>query len=158
MNTVTAKLLQVLGIPSKNLRPVMCVGLAGTGVGSHLRGRPRRGGRKMRNEHRICCPVVLQNEYRTMMATATKATKNGKIKSVKVHGALQCVNRDCPAVRVGYTTFSRDSLSSTAMIIAAVTQLFSPTKSPLPPFDPTNPTQASFTFSPAFLQHPSYHL
>ncbi|KAI9494505.1 hypothetical protein BDB00DRAFT_306604 [Zychaea mexicana] len=158
-----------LGIPFRNLRPVMCVGLAGTGVGSHQRGRPRRGGRKMRNEHRVCCPVVLQDEYRTsqtclfcfcplVMATATKATKNGKIKTVKVLGALQCVNPDCPAVRVGYTTFSHDSLSSTAMIIAAVTQLFSPTKSPLPPFDPTSPTQASFTFSPAFLHHPSYHL
>ena len=47
------------------LRPVLLIGEAGTGVGSRIGGYQRRGGGKMREQHRRYCTIGMTNEYRT---------------------------------------------------------------------------------------------
>ena len=96
----------------------MLIGSAGTGVGSRIGGHARRGGGKMREQHRRYCTVGMTDEYRSsktciwcfqqVRLPRSRRLINGKIKTVKVHGAVECVNPSCISVQCGYTIKSRD--------------------------------------------------
>jgi hypothetical protein len=108
--------------------PVMLTGIAGTGVGSRIGGHSRRGGGKLREQHRKHGIVAMTNEYRTsktcvfcfeqvQLARATRETK-GTWKRVRLNGAVECVNPDCVSFKCGYTTKGRDSHAALAIAIA----------------------------------------
>lgn len=127
----------------------MCIGLAGTGVGSRLKGRLRRGGMWHRKQHLQAGPVIVQDEFRTSQTCMTcfsplikmPATiiKDGKKTKRTVNGALTCINQQCDSFKKGTNTFSRDALSAKAMAVNGATMMLSKDKRPLPPFDPIHP-------------------
>ncbi|KAI8393677.1 uncharacterized protein BYT42DRAFT_15226 [Radiomyces spectabilis] len=101
---------------------VMCIGNAGTGVGSRIRGHARRGGKKMRTEHSKNTTVAITNEFCSSKTCVfcfqqTELTKrslpDGKTKQVL--GAVRCINPDCPAVQRGHATRNRDQQAAFAI-------------------------------------------
>ncbi|KAF9109796.1 hypothetical protein BGX27_007170 [Mortierella sp. AM989] len=128
----------------ETLLPVIFIGDSGTGVGSRLKGQERRGGRRMRSEHRQHCPVAVTNEFRTsrvclfcflqLRQARSRRLVHGEMKSVSVHGTVECVNPDCMSFRVGYTIKARDTHSAVAIAVSGSSILFSTNRETLPPF------------------------
>lgn len=122
--------------------PVMLIGDAGTGVGSRIKGQARRGGNKMREEHIRHCPIAMTDEFRSsktcifcfaqVQQARSCRTIGGKVKTVSVHGAIECVNPDCPSVKCGYTIRPRDPHAAVAIAIAGASVLLQGRT--LPPF------------------------
>lgn len=124
--------------------PLLVIGNAGTGVGSRITGHARRGGKKLRQEHIRHCPIALTDEYRTSktcifcfqqvaLARSSRIVQ-GKIKSVRVHGAVECMNQNCISVKQGHGIKARDSHSAIAIAISGASILFNPVRRVLPPF------------------------
>jgi hypothetical protein len=91
-------------------------------------GHPKLGGGRITNQHMQTCPVLMTNEMRTSnvcifcyhqlrLARAHKLV-DGSVKTVRVHGAVECVNRDCEAAQCGYTIRGRDDNAAVAIAIA----------------------------------------
>lgn len=125
-------------------RPVLLIGEAGTGVGSRIGGHQRRGGGKMREQHRRYCTVGMTNEFRTsktciycfcqVRQARARRLVNGKVKSVRIHDAIECINPECPSVMQGYTVKPRDAHAAAAIAIAGASTLLDPSRKTLPPF------------------------
>jgi hypothetical protein len=109
------------------------IGDAGTGVGSRLKGHARRGGGKIREQHRQHGTVVMTNEFmtsktcpfcfcRTKLARSRRLIDN-QVKTVNVNGALECCNPACPAFKVGYTVRPRDGQAAVNIAIAGFSAL-----------------------------------
>ncbi|KAK3822905.1 MAG: hypothetical protein J3Q66DRAFT_424384, partial [Benniella sp.] len=115
------------------LRPVHLIGEAGTGVGSPIGGYQRRGGGKMREQHRQYCTVGMTNEYRTsktciycfcpIRQAHARRMINGKVKVVRLHDAVECINPDCPSVGEGFAIKPRDAHAAVAIAIAGASTL-----------------------------------
>jgi len=124
--------------------PIMCLGNAGTGVGSTIKGFNRWGGHQLRHQHRQLTPLVYTDEFRTsktcvycfepVVCPTTKRMKNGKLVNVSIHGAVRCVNKDCPSVKNRYAIKSRDQHAAVAICLVAISMLFSPNRETLRPF------------------------
>ncbi|CAO3565989.1 unnamed protein product [Mortierella alpina] len=125
--------------------PIMMIGDAGTCVGSRLKGHSRRGGSKMRAQHRQYCPVVMVDEYRTSricyyclqetQLVRSRRVKGQAIRTVRVHGAVECTNHDCIAVKGRYTIRPRDAHASAVIGLSGLATLTRP--APLAPFQRT---------------------
>ncbi|KAF9571998.1 hypothetical protein EC968_010475 [Mortierella alpina] len=115
--------------------PVFLIGAAGTGVGSRIKGHERRGGGKMREQHRQSAVVAITNEYRTsqtcyacfrqLRLARSRRFLNGKVKSISVHGAVECLNRNCDSVNLNtintsHCRLDRSTASSTSGSIDAM--------------------------------------
>ena len=122
--------------------PIMLIGDAGTCVGSRLKGHSRRGGGRMRAQHRQYCPVAIVDEYRTsrvcfycfqeMQLVRSRRVKGQAIRTVRVHGAVECTNPDCVAVKGRYTIRPRDTHASAVIGLSGLATLTRP--APLAPF------------------------
>ncbi|KAK3825497.1 MAG: hypothetical protein J3Q66DRAFT_278143 [Benniella sp.] len=122
----------------------MITGLAGTGVGSRIGGHTRRGGKKLRHEHQQHCVVALTDEFRTskvcvycfhqVQQARSRRLINGEIKTVRVHGALECTNPACPSFQEGYTIKPRDPHAAVAIALAGISALSNPQRQPIAPF------------------------
>jgi len=130
--------------------PIMLTGIAGTGVGSRIGGHARRGGGKLRENHRKHAVVAMTNEFRTsktcvfcfeqvQLARANR-DKKGTFKRVTVNGAVECVNPDCVSFKCGYTTRGGDSHAALAIAIAGASNLLSDSRTTIAPFSRTKPT------------------
>ncbi|CAO3564588.1 unnamed protein product [Mortierella alpina] len=127
-----------------DILPVMLIGDAGTGVGLRIGGHTRRGGKKLRQEHMKHCVAVLTDEFKTsktccycfepVAQARGRRIIHGQEKMVKVHGALECTNRACPSVQIGYTIKARDPHAALAIALAGAPSLRSPTRRRLGPF------------------------
>ncbi|KAF9557979.1 hypothetical protein EC968_007327 [Mortierella alpina] len=124
--------------------PVFLIGAAGTGVGSRIKGQARRGGGMMREQHRQSAVVAITNEYRTSQTcyacfrqlrfARSRRFINGKVKSVSVHGAVECLNRNCDSFKAGRTIKPRDVNAAMCIGIAGGSTLLSPHHHTLAPF------------------------
>ena len=143
---------QETGAP-QDLIPVFLYGAAGTGVGSRIGGHARRGGKKVRQEHMQHAVVALTNEWRTSQTCATCFSQlglargrriiRGKVKSLRLHGAVHCTNRGCPLVRRGWTIQPRDTNAALCIGISGTSRLFF--SQPLPPFTRAKRPQPIYT-------------
>ncbi|KAF9291819.1 hypothetical protein BGZ74_000328 [Mortierella antarctica] len=117
----------------KKALPVMLIGDSGTGVGSFIHGNERRGGKKLRHHHMHSSVVCITSEYRTSktcsmclwrirLAKAIRTIK-GKRHWVSVHGAVECLNKDCPSVQQGHCVKSRDGNATLNIGLAATSTL-----------------------------------
>jgi hypothetical protein len=98
----------------------------------------------MRAQHRGNCPVGMTNEYRSsktcvfcfqpVQLARSRRLVGGKIKVVKVHGAVECVNPGCPSFKCGYTIKPRDPHAAVCIAIAGASNLLSSPRTTLPPF------------------------
>jgi len=142
--------------------PVLLIGSAGTGVGSRIGGHARRGGGKMREQHIRYCPVGMTNEYRSsktcvfcfqpVQLARSRRLVNGKVKIVKVHGAVECVNPACDSFKCGYTIKPRDPHASVCIAIAGASNLLSSPRTTLPPFSRVPPRPTTINTSPSALE------
>lgn len=126
--------------------PVLMIGNAGTGVGSRIKGHSRRGGGKMRAEHRRYCTVGMTDEYRSSktcvycshqvrQARARRVDRiNKTIKTVTVNGTVECVNPNCISFTCGYTIKSRDPHAAVGIAIAGASPHFEPNRAVLAPY------------------------
>lgn len=130
--------------------PIMLTGIAGTGVGSRIGGHARRGGGKLREQHRKHGVVAMTNEFRTsktcvfcfeqvQLARATRDIK-GTSKRVTLNGGIECINPDCVSFKCGYTTRGRDSNAALAIAIAGASNLLSDNRTTIAPFTRTKST------------------
>ncbi|KAF9557900.1 hypothetical protein EC968_007395 [Mortierella alpina] len=114
------------------IMPVLSIGDAGTCVGSRLKGHLRRGGTKLRSQHRQSCPVLITDEYRTSkmclycskqmsLARARRIVK-GQIKFVRVHGAVECTNAKCVSFKRHYSIRPRDTNAAAAIAVVGTAQ------------------------------------
>ncbi|KAF9953804.1 hypothetical protein BGZ70_000114 [Mortierella alpina] len=134
---------------SPRVVPVLCIGDAGTSVGCRFKGHAKRGGTKLRQEHRRYTTVAVTGEYRTSktcvacyqpveLARARRLV-NGEARIVAVHGALECVNPSCEHFQLGYTIKARDPHSALCILLNGASDLLPPFR-PLPPFRRTSRT------------------
>ncbi|KAF9201042.1 hypothetical protein BGZ49_008726 [Haplosporangium sp. Z 27] len=119
-------------------------GNAGTCVGSRLGGHARRGGLKMRAEHLKHTTVAITDEYRTSQTCVycfeqvrqarSRRLVDGRVKTVSVHGTVECINPDCISFKCGYSIKPRDAHAAVAIAISGASRLFDSDRMPLPPF------------------------
>ena len=98
----------------------------------------------MRKEHIQHCAVGMTNEYRSsktcvfcfqpVQLARSRRLLGGKIKIVKVHGAIECVNPACVSFKCSYTIKPRDAHASVCIAIAGASNLLSSPRATLPPF------------------------
>jgi hypothetical protein len=126
------------------IRYIGFIGDAGTGIGSRLKGHARRGGAKIRAQHRQRGSVINTNEFmtsktcpfcfcRTRLASSRRLV-DGKVKVVRVNGAMECCNPACMSFKAGYTVRPRDSQAAVNIAIAGFSALHDAAKEPLPPY------------------------
>jgi hypothetical protein len=125
-------------------RLVMCIGVAGTGVGSRVKGHARRGGTQMRSRHRRYQTVAMTNEYCSSQtcstcfspATHPKQRKlvNGVWKMRTCNGSTICLNPRCPSFQAGINTRNRDAEAAKCILLAGISRML--TGDTLPPFNP----------------------
>lgn len=130
--------------------PVMLIGTAGTGVGSRIGGHARRGGGMLRKQHIQYSTIGMTNEYRSsqtcifcfqqIQLARSRRLVGGKVKSVKVRGAVECVNPSCVSFKCSYTIKSRDPHSAVCIAVAGASNLISlQPRETLPPFSRSRP-------------------
>ncbi|CAO3568855.1 unnamed protein product [Mortierella alpina] len=108
---------------------VMIIGDKGTGVGSRIGGHSRRGGTRMRRNHRRYCTVAIHDEFRTskictychgaVILARSRRVKNGQVIFKTVNGTVECSNPACVSFRCGYTMKARDPHSAVAILMSA---------------------------------------
>ncbi|KAH7030287.1 hypothetical protein BKA57DRAFT_541270 [Linnemannia elongata] len=134
------------------ITPVLFVGTGGLCIGARLGGNLKLGGGRITDQHRQSCPVLMTNEMRTskvcifcyhqLQLAKARRIINGSVKTVRVHGAVECVNNDCEAVQCGHTIRGRDDNAAVAIAIAGYSNLVSRdrltsgVRRTLPPFEP----------------------
>ncbi|KAK3806373.1 MAG: hypothetical protein J3Q66DRAFT_119334 [Benniella sp.] len=128
------------------VRLVGCLGDAGTGFGSRLGGHSRRGGGKLRAEHRQNATVAMTDEHLTSKTCPfcfqrTRPAKGRRIvgeeiKTVSINGAMECTNQHCESFQAGYTIKSRDGQASHNIGTTGGYTLLSVNKEAMPPFCP----------------------
>lgn len=110
---------------------LLCTGLAGTGVGSTIKGYARRGSRKLRDEHRQHGIVALVNEYHTSLTCPfcldpiihPKAMRNRDNKKKTINGASVCLNTSCILYRTGFSTQNRDTMAALCIALSGASFL-----------------------------------
>lgn len=120
---------------------VMCIGAAGTGVGSRIKGHLKMGGKQLRRRHRRYGVVAITNEYKSSQTCATcfqqvcrpKGKIGSKVKSV--NGSSVCFNYHCLSYRKGHNTKNRDVEASKCIALAGVSLLLA---QPMSPFSVTS--------------------
>lgn len=122
---------------------VLCIGTAGTGVGSRITGHARRGGEQFRRRHRRYVTVSMTNEYRSSQTCSTcfqpvthprvLKFKKGEWKTVTDKGSSLCMNPTCPTYIAGTNTKNRDEEAAECIAIAGARSLL--TGITLPPFE-----------------------
>ncbi|GJJ74279.1 hypothetical protein EMPS_06637 [Entomortierella parvispora] len=129
--------------------PLMLHGAAGSGVGSRLKGHSKMGGNKIPEKHLRYTPVLKTNEHKSsqlcpfcfsqIRLVRARRNKNGVMRLVRVHGAIQCTNPDCPSFKVGYADRGRDTNAAVNIALAGYVCLTSSDHKTLPPFNPRCP-------------------
>ncbi|KAF9540335.1 hypothetical protein EC957_004375 [Mortierella hygrophila] len=110
----TVKAVKSMGdADDPRITPVLFVGTGGLCIGSRMGGNLKLGGGRITNQHRQACPVLMTNEMRTsqvciycyheLRLARARRLINGRIKTIRVHGAVECVINDCESVRCGHT-------------------------------------------------------
>lgn len=142
--TTTTRSTDTIEPSPSRILPVMFTGTAGTCVGSRIRGHARRGGGKLREEHRRHGIVAMTNEFctsktciycfaRVRQAKARRLV-DGKVKTLRLNGAVECLNPRCPSRKHRYTIRSRDPHAAAAIAIAGASNLFSQKRETIQPF------------------------
>ncbi|KAF9306604.1 hypothetical protein BGZ74_004967 [Mortierella antarctica] len=142
----------------KKVVPVLLIGNAGTGVGSFIGGIERRGGKKLRHHHMRSAVVCITSEFRTSKTcslclwrvTLAKSRRivDGKLKTVRVNGAVQCHNAACPSVQKGFCIKSRDGNAALNIGLAASSTLMRPNRKTLYQFSHRPTIQPSLPSTP----------
>ena len=124
----------------------MCIGIAGTGVGTRIGGHLKYGGGQIRARHRRYATVCMTNEFMTSQTCSScfgpvvrpqkRVLKEGKWKSKSVSGSSICYNDDCPSYKRGSNTKNRDVEAAVNIAIAGISRIT--TGSTLPPFISTS--------------------
>ncbi|CAO3678112.1 unnamed protein product [Umbelopsis ramanniana] len=107
---------------------ILCIGTAGTSVGSRIKGHAKRGGSKLRTRHQIYATVAMTNEFRTSQTcsscfcpivhpTQRKLVKD-KWKKVSNNGTSVCVNPKCLRFQAGLASQNRDKQAAECMAIS----------------------------------------
>jgi hypothetical protein len=86
--------------------------------------------------------VALTNEWRTSQTCGTcfgqlslaraRRIIRGKVKTVRLHGAVHCTNRRCPLVARGWTIQPRDTNAALCIAMSGTSKFLLP--EPFPPF------------------------
>ncbi|GJJ75259.1 hypothetical protein EMPS_07617 [Entomortierella parvispora] len=132
--------------------PLMLHGDAGLGVGSRLKGHSKMGGNKVPERHMRYTPVAKTPEHKSSQTcpfcfqlvrlARARRKKDGEMRLVRVHGAIECTNPDCESYKVGYTQRGRDTNAAVNIALAGYVLVTSDPedRATLPPFDPKRPT------------------
>ena len=99
-------------------RLVMYIGVAGTGVDSHITGHFPYGGKQLKARHRRYGTVVKTSEHNTSQRCLTcfspivrplvKVMVKGEMKTKSVQGSSICYNSNCSSDILGSNTNNRD--------------------------------------------------
>src|SRR5215469_9504936 len=114
------------------------------GKNSMIKGHCRRGTKKIREQHRAHGHVGITNEHNTsktcpycfskVILHRARRTVGGEDKIVRLNGAIECVNPQCPARRIHYTTRGRDANAAANIALSGASIILSTDRQPLPPF------------------------
>jgi hypothetical protein len=109
---------------------------------SPIKGYSRRSTKKIREQHRAYGYVGLTDEYNTSKVCPYCFSKvilhrahrivNGMKKIVHLNGAIECVNPQCPARRIGYTTRGRDANAAANIALSGASIILAADRRPLP--------------------------
>ncbi|KAJ2958889.1 hypothetical protein NQZ79_g5568 [Umbelopsis isabellina] len=129
----------------------MCIGQAGTGVGSRIGGHQRYGGSQLRRRHRRYAVVAMTNEHNSSQTCSVcmspvvrpqqRIQIKGKWRTRSVNGSSVCFNTNCPSYKSGCNTKNRDVEAAVCIALAGVSTMLS--GHTLPPF--TRNTSQSYT-------------
>ena len=116
---------------------LMCIGDGGTGVGSHIKGHLRRGGKWLQRLHAHNTIVAITNEHRSSQTcvfcfdqVTRPLTSNGR----KIYGVSRCMNSGCLAFQTGRACQGRDTQASLAIALAGLSTMID--GQTLAPFNP----------------------
>jgi len=113
-------------------------------INNPIKGHPRRGTRKIREQHRNYGYVGLTNEYNTsktcpycfsrVILHRARRIVGGVKRIVRLNGAIECVHPRCPARRIKYTTRGRDANAAANIALSGASIILAADRQPLPPF------------------------
>ncbi|KAF9319524.1 hypothetical protein BG003_008915 [Podila horticola] len=143
----------------KEVAVILLIGNAGTGVGSFIGGIEKRGGKRLRHHHMRSAIVCITNEFRTSKTCSlclwrvtlarSRRLVDGKLKAVRVNGAVECHNQACPSVQKGYCIKSRDGNAALNIGLAGISTLTRPSRKTLSQFSQRPTTQPCLFPAPA---------
>ncbi|KAG0344696.1 hypothetical protein BG004_004253 [Podila humilis] len=120
---------------------VVAYGSSATGVGSRIGGHEKWGGKELLLQESM---VAVTDEYRTsqvcpfcfgtVQQEKSRRLVGTEIKTRKVHGSVQCRNKDCMAFKLEYATRPRDSNAALNILISAMSVMKSGGPWPIAPF------------------------
>src|SRR3954452_2972733 len=102
-------------LPSKSPKPtlIQCIG-HWQGINSRIKGHSKRGMKKIRAQHRNYGNVAIVNEFNTskicpycfskLVLHRARRNINGKERTVRLHGAVECVHPWYLTRKLNYTT------------------------------------------------------
>lgn len=112
----------------KNCHFIMAIGNKGTGVRSNIKGFDRRGGKWLQKIHSRYATTHTTDEHKTSQLCIYCYSQLHH----PILGTSQCLNPNCPAVKIGRATNNRDIMSATAIGISGMTKML--LNKDLPPF------------------------
>lgn len=112
---------------------IMLIGDQGTAVGSSIKGHAKRGGSKLRAEHRQDATVGITSEFRSsqtcpacfdpVMRPKATVEKDGRKVKKATNGASLCMNPKCPLYRSGLSMQNRDVQAATCIALIGASRL-----------------------------------
>lgn len=117
---------------------VFCIGNAGMGIGSQIKGFNRRGGRWIQKLHGRYAIVAITNEFRTSQTCVFcygQVIRPLNSVGKKNNGSSRCMNPKCISFMQGRAIRGRDAQASVAIAIAGTSALI--TKKTMEPFNPS---------------------
>ncbi|CAG8492993.1 6847_t:CDS:2, partial [Funneliformis mosseae] len=124
------------------------------GINNRIKGHSKRGMKKIRAQHRNYGNVAIVNEFNTSKICPYCFSKvvlhhacrniNGKERTVRLHGAVECVHPRCPARKLNYTTRGRDANASANIALSGASIILAADRRPLPPFRRNSSNQTRY--------------
>lgn len=109
----------------------ICIGVAGTGVGSRIISHLRYGGKVLKERRRRYATVAMSSEHSTCFSHVVrpqfKVMVKGKMKPKSVQGSSICYNANCSSYKLGSNAKNREVEATVNIAMAGMIKLLTET-------------------------------
>jgi hypothetical protein len=109
----------------------MCIGVAGTGIGSRIISHLRYGGKELKERHRRYATVAMNSEHSTcfshVVRPQVKIMVKGEMKTKSVQGSSISYNSNCSSYKLGSNAKNREVEATVNIALAGMTKLLTET-------------------------------
>src|SRR5688572_11733052 len=96
--------------------------------------------KKIRAQHMKICPYC----FFKLVLHRARRNINGKERTVRLHGAVECIHPQCSARKLNYTTRGRDANASANIALSGASIVLAADRQPLPLFHRNSSNQTRY--------------